>query len=506
MNLLWRRRGLAATVTAPPVSTGPSYQFFIGGVLIQAPLAELLASWEIVEAINAPTTFRGDVLSKLGTYRPAMDAEIYMYEAGVLLFGGLLTQPREHGVLGEGRAPIITSISAHDFSRLLERRNDVNETIVDGSTLKQVAQQLITAYLPGLTLDPAQTDGPTINEIIYEDAKLADAMATDLPLLTGTNLRISFDKKVRYVPSGTEAAPYNIAQGNGVVEGNNGEIEVEPSRIGYANRVVVRNGTLRSVADNTVEQLNPDIGIQSTVITASDTTDQIGLDAIAVAYLARSVAAAKKKITYTTRKLGFRPGQTQTVTSSVRNLSGTYLITEVRTYRQENITWRRITAIEGNVPQSDFRDVYRQWSGGGVKTAGVAIGVGGGTTVRSRSSLGGSEIMAIRSDTPTWVTSSGGAPGTSIVRAQLDTVARGGLDAIVTATMRVFDPGNTIQARLFDVSTGLPVAGTSAVVSLTSPPQTVSWNVTLNAGAHVYEMNYLPGLANMDVQGSGYVD
>lgn len=482
----------------PPAPTGVAYEMLVDGVVVNP-----LYGWEVVEAINSPTTFRCDILSENGTYRPALDKEIYLYEDGVLLFGGVISQRFERGILDEGWTPIVTAVTAHDFSYVLQWRNDVNEVIPSGTT--KAAMQQLLAYAPGLQLDPTQVDGPILNELPYEDAKLADIFMSDLPILSGYDLKISFDKYVKLVPPGTVVAPYNVSTTNSIVDG---DITVEPSRTGYANRVIVRANTdgvtLRSIANDAAEQASA--GIRSVVITASDGTDQIGVDAIAVAYLARAKQAAKKKIQYTTRVFGLHPGQVQTVTSPKRDLSGSFLITEVRTFRMDGITRRKVTAIEGTTAPSDWRDVYRQWSGGGVKSAGVSSGGGGGSTaVRKRTYLGGNEGLAVRSSGPDWITSSGGPPGTSIVRAQLDTDERGGTDAIVTATMRVFDSGNAIVARLYDCSINAPVAGISPPVTLLTP-QTISWNVTLNAGGHVYELNYLPAQANKDIQGSGYVD
>jgi hypothetical protein len=114
-------------------------------------------------------------------------------------------------------------------------------------------------------------------------------------------------------------------------------------------------------ANDTGEQASR--GLWETVVEAPDVFSSTIAQALADAYLVQRVAQPRT-VEYKTRLSGLRPGQTQTVTLSTRDLSGTWLITEIRTLGTSGtFIWRTVKAIEGTTFVKDWRQVYQQWGG-----------------------------------------------------------------------------------------------------------------------------------------------
>ena len=92
------------------------------------------------------------------------------------------------------------------------------------------------------------------------------------------------------------------------------------------------------------------------------------------------------------------------------------------------------------------------------------------------------------------------------IHVQLNTSSMGTLNAIVKAQMRVKTAGNSVQARLYNVSLSAPVAGVSPIITTTTWSSMVSWNVALTAGAYVYKLQLLSGIVDEDVFVSAYLE
>jgi hypothetical protein len=464
-------------------------------LLINAVERQPLYGWEIADVVNGQSTFRFDVLSADGSYRPGRDQEVYLYENTDLLFGGMITQPEERGVLGEGTVAIITTVSAKDFKVLTQRRF-INETIPPGS-LKAALQRAVT-YLPTITLDPAQVTGPSLNELVYPYVLLRDAL-DHWTELTGYVWDISFDRYLKMILPGSVPAPYDVLASNSIAIG---DVTIEWILDQYANRVIARTSTLVSIQNDLAEQaLHP---VWEIVVSAPDTTDQTGLDALAISVLAHSVVVPKK-VRYVTQARGLAPGQTQNIILPGRGLNGPFLIVEVKTRRVDGQTFRHVTALEGGTFLTDWRGVYRQWSGADGVTS-----IGGGSTavvVKKPYIVGGSGVDAARSPIPDWIPATGGSLilGQGAVRAYIDTAERGGVNATVHAMVKSLNPGVSMQLRLYDVSASAEIPGVSTPIMSTEwfP---VSFAVTLNPGAHGYELQVLPSGADEDVMVTAYVE
>lgn len=198
-------------------------------------------SLTISQTANGRATASFSVVSADESYRPAIDAEVLFIEDGTRIFGGLIDRPRERGIV-VGVDGIVTSVNVVDFNVYTEWRY-VNETIPAG-TLKAALTTLVNNYLDdyGVTLHGSQVDGPTLPELTYEYRQLSDVL-NELVTLTadsGQPYVWSIDpfKVLRMYQPSTTSAPFNITSDN--PPELFGDIEVESSRDGYANRIIVR--------------------------------------------------------------------------------------------------------------------------------------------------------------------------------------------------------------------------------------------------------------------------
>ncbi len=505
----------------------PYYTLYIDDIQ-RSPL-----NWEIDALINEQTSCRFDILSSEGTesqvssvgrnyfsshhfpsyhfglrffggninvpgtaafYRPVADQTVKLYENNELIFGGLITLPRESGLGNdEATTQIRTNVNALDYKVLTQWRY-VYETIPAG-TLKATLTRVVS-YLAGVTLSLDQVDGPLLPEQVYDLVRVEDVLH-GLTTTTGFLWDVSYDGVLSMFLPGTVAAPYDVLSTNDVAKG---DIEVEPVRDRYANRVIARADNLISIVNDEAEQLIKPI--REVVISAPDTTDQAGLDYLAASYALTSVVIPKK-IRFKTLKRGFAPGQTLYVQAPKRNLNNYFTILQVRSRRSDGLTWREITALEGSTYQADFaRSTYRAWSGGGIVPVagggtGGASGSGGGRAVFP---LAMSKTQAVRASTPGWID----AP--SAIHVQWDTAVRG-TSAIIKAQLRCVTVGNAVQWRLYNVSLDAPVSGSvGSVWTSTSWSPMLSTSVAMNSGAYVYKLQLLPNLINADVMAAGYME
>lgn len=175
------------------------------------------------------------VSSDDGSIRPDMDDPVTVTKDGTLLFGGLVDTPTEAGFMGDGLAAITTGLIALDYNQLPSFRL-VTGTFPGGTLASWLAWILpyLTPY--GVTLDPAQATGPTLPELVYDDTSLATAFA-DVQRLSGWTRDIDASKVLGMYEPGTVSAPFNIIDGDGHIDG---DLEIEPSREAYANRVILK--------------------------------------------------------------------------------------------------------------------------------------------------------------------------------------------------------------------------------------------------------------------------
>jgi hypothetical protein len=246
-------------------------------------------------------------------------------------------------------------------------------------------------------------------------------------------------------------------------------------------------------------------GLWEAVVSNTNCFDPTMAATLAAGYLAQAVIVPTV-VTFQTIKPGLRSGQTITIQSSARNLSGTFLITEIRTTNpQANVLLRTVKAISGttytNAYQTSWQNVYKGWSSGSSAPTPVTIsssGSSGGTGTSLQSYyLGGSALEALNPGT-SYASASDGA-----VRVTINTSVRGTNAATVTCRLKALDAGVTATAQLYDTTNSLVVGTSAGVTSQTFA--TVTFPVTLTTGTAEYELQVKSSAVNEPVFCSGYL-
>jgi hypothetical protein len=207
----------------------------IDGVTV--PIDE--GSFDLKSVLNGIDRLSCAVTSVDGSVRPAADTPLIVERNSVRLFGGLIESPVEAGFQDVGLEPITTRINAQDYNVLPTLRH-VTLTIPAG-TLKAALLLLVPYLAPfGTTLDPAQVDGPLLPELVYR-AKLLSEVFADLEEKSRYLRDISSTNVLGMYAVGTEVAPFDVTDSNGVVDG---DISVQPGNGSYANHVYLLCGPL----------------------------------------------------------------------------------------------------------------------------------------------------------------------------------------------------------------------------------------------------------------------
>jgi len=160
--------------------------------------------------------------------------------------------------------------------------------------------------------------------------------------------------------------------------------------------------TNRVEANNLTEQ-GGTVGLWEVLIDAPEIRTYDAAQAVADKELTIRVAAkTKKTVVYTTESARVWPGQVQTLTVGIRNLSGTFLITDVETTAPSNIVRRRVTLQSGTLLGTRWQNDAARALGSGSGAAATAVGSGstggGGTVVGAVSPMwfGGGEAIRTR--------------------------------------------------------------------------------------------------------------
>jgi hypothetical protein len=201
----------------------------------------LLLGFRISEVANGRNRLDATVPTDLAA--TPIGAPVNLTEDGVRIFGGSISDPVEAGFRGSAAlAKTELQITAADNNELAERRV-LNLTFPAGTVKSWL--QLIVPYLAGwgVTLDPAQIDGPSFGTTIYAFQRVDAVLNQIVTLSNGTDTpllwEIDYDLVLRMFPASQKPAPFNVAEGDGNVLG---DITVEPSLADYGNRTLVLAG------------------------------------------------------------------------------------------------------------------------------------------------------------------------------------------------------------------------------------------------------------------------
>ncbi len=261
------------------------------------------------------------------------------------------------------------------------------------------------------------------------------------------------------------------------------------------------------VADDATSQAA--IGIRERVYDYADITTDTAASAQAAALL--SIALSSTNIvTYRTRTAGLLPGQAQTISVSSRGVSGSHIILQVNARQMRDRAaglMYEVQARAGTVASELWRDVYRQWFGSSTSSSSSGGGFAGGAVIGGTVSsgpapsyfLGGNPTVWVQSASPTWVPADGSPSGDSGTEVVLDPATRGTSSATVRVRLRA--RSGSVTARLWDLDASAAVGTSSAYTGTTFG--TVTFPVALTTGLHRYQLQLLPGSANVDVNGMG---
>lgn len=461
--------------------------------------------------LNAPDEFSCDIDTDDGSFNFGLDKNVIVTNVfptpdSARLFGGHVSEPsrqaQAESALDAASAKI--NLTANDYNALATRYLVAGDYPED--TLKNNIQKLLTDTglfsEMGIGLDGTQVDGPTMPARTYDYISAKDVLDEWTVTSGGYLWKVNQYGALSMFAPGSATAPFDIADGDGNTVG---DVKVTPMRDGFANWVVVRAGTVTSIASDSGSITAR--GRWSRRYDAADGIDSAAADALAASILTQTLVE-KTQVVYQTFQDGLEPGQTQSIVLSDRGLNNTFLITQVqmRFEAQSDQFVYTVTAVEGTAKQSDWRDTYKQWSSG--SGSGSAIGVpggggGGSSTGTKVYPLGGVRSESVRSvGSPVgWVAATG-------CQAGIDTVERGTPSAQVTVMLGTSTAGITVKARLYDLSNGVDCGQSTTVtgsVDANGDPVLTrkTFTVTLTAGSNVYELQILPSAVEEEVLAVG---
>jgi hypothetical protein len=328
---------------------------------------------------------------------------------------------------------------------------------------------------------------------------MADAL-TEAATLSGYVWRISYARVFGFYEPASYPAPFNVTDSN---KKSVGDVKVRLSRMmgsgEYANYVKVHGGTEEepvkaSAFDSAAISAT---GKWMVAISSPTAKDYATASALANAYLIQHLTTPKI-VEFSTRERGLIPGQVLTLTFARRNINGTYLITEVETQNEEfTAIIHRVTAIEGSVFKTNWRNLYQQWTSG--QTTAYAI-PGAGSTVgpgRAIHFLGAFENYWVQSTAGVYVSATNHG-----IQPQIDTTEWGSLSATVVVRMRALS--GSVMARLQNMSASTTAGESIAITN--SNFETVQFTVALTPGLQTYELQLKPSLSNVDINAVGYLE
>ncbi len=216
---------------------------------VNAVSRDIRPGWSITETANGRNRMDFEVLSLDGAFRVVNDDVIVFTENGTRIFAGLVDNPGEAGFGGSGAsAAIVQRIGAADFNVYPSRITVGADVDRPAETLKARLtwiQGLLAAQ--GVTLDAGQVNGPPLAAASYAaDQYLVDVLNETLTLASGTGAtswvwNIDYNKVLSAKEAGTDAAPFNVSDGDGNVLGDIAVEQPRPST--YANFIILLAGS-----------------------------------------------------------------------------------------------------------------------------------------------------------------------------------------------------------------------------------------------------------------------
>lgn len=226
--------------------SGPNvaYRAEVAGVQLDGPIKlVLLEGLDINESIDGVNTLVANVVSTDGAFRVDTDDEFVLYRTDLgspetIRFAGIVIDVEEVGFVGPNDDAIVMRVTVTDFKDFLERRYVTEDRPAE--TLKARLTALV-AYLAvyGVTLDPAQANGPDVVARSYVRTKVLTAISDLVTETEGYQLGLSYSKVLGMYAPGSIPAAFDLIEGEGTEKG---DLKVKRTRQQSINRVIVQFG------------------------------------------------------------------------------------------------------------------------------------------------------------------------------------------------------------------------------------------------------------------------
>ena len=207
----------------------------------------LQRSLQIDLTLGGRSTARLDVYDNDGTvaaYRPTVGQSIVIADGATTVFGGLIV-----GVTDSPRTSVqygtLSSLDCADYTELMDRVL-VSTSYTAGQTLRTVVDALLATYLSGsgITRDAGMSAGATLELQTFDQITVVQAL-NHLSQITGWVWRLKPDKTLEMFSPGSKTAAYSVTDSNS--KAIDDPVRWTKTRGAYANRVIVRAGTVSQV-------------------------------------------------------------------------------------------------------------------------------------------------------------------------------------------------------------------------------------------------------------------
>lgn len=212
-----------------------SFTITVNGNAVQ-PSAE---SFHLRESLNERAQLAFDIAEEQLSFDAEAGDPVVASENGTPFFAGLITKASIGGFSGAPIEPVDVEVVAGDLNALAGRRLILGESR-PVETLKQRLTWLVTTYLAvfGVALHASQVDGPTLDAQDYDNVKGGEVL-NDLSTATQFSWSIDENFKLRMVAHGSVPAPWDIADGDGNVDG---DLVFEKTNEAYRNTIYLTYG------------------------------------------------------------------------------------------------------------------------------------------------------------------------------------------------------------------------------------------------------------------------
>lgn len=191
-------------------------------------------SVSITDDLNARNTLDLVLLNPAGIRRPDDGDPVELYDNGVMIFGGLVSDYDETTPPGTGA--LKTAVNCVDYNQLADRR--LVAEVYENMTAGAIVRAIVTKYLAadGVTANGVQ-DGPVIPKITFNYVYASDAFS-ELFDRTGYAWNIDYERDLHFFGRETFRAPLALSD----TSENFRALHVKRSLSDYRNRQYLRGG------------------------------------------------------------------------------------------------------------------------------------------------------------------------------------------------------------------------------------------------------------------------